>query len=168
MLADRPLRLAAVLAAAALALTACAETERTTPSSHATPVPVPTVQLTVNPAPTTPAAPTESGTAAPTGGATASATGGAKTGGNEVLATITNKFEPASLKVKKGTKVTWKAEGAHSVTSGTPESGKDEKGPMDSPIPFTTYSVTFDKAGTFPYYCIPHASLGMVGEIVVS
>ncbi|HWL34786.1 MAG TPA: plastocyanin/azurin family copper-binding protein [Frankiaceae bacterium] len=167
MLADRPLRLAAVLAAAALALTACAETERTKPSSHATAVPVPTVKLTVNPAPTTPAAPTESGTAAPTGGATASATGGAKPGGNEVLATITNKFEPGTLNVKKGTKVTWTAEGTHSVTSGS-DGKEDPKGPMKGPINFTTYSVTFKEAGTFPYYCIPHVSLGMVGEVVVS
>jgi len=30
-----------------------------------------------------------------------------------------------------------------------------------------TFSHTFDKAGTFELYCIPHKSLGMVAEIVV-
>jgi plastocyanin len=164
MLRDRPLRLAAALAAV-LALSACADTERIKPSSHATPVPVPTVKLTVNPAPTTPPAPSESGSAAPSG--SASATGGSKAGGNEVKALITNTFDPPSLKVKKGTKVTWTAEGAHSVTSGT-DGKEDPKGPMKGPIGFTSYSVTFDKAGTFPYFCIPHVSLGMVGEVVVS
>lgn len=165
MLADRPLRLAAVLAAAALALTACGETVRTKPSSHATPVPVPTVPLTVNPAPTTPAAPSESGTGAAS--ATASSTGGSKAGGNEVLAQGVT-FSPKSLNVKKGTKVTWTSDGTHSVTSGT-AAGGEEPGPMKSQIgSFKSYAVTFDKAGTFNYFCIPHASVGMQGEIVVA
>lgn len=29
------------------------------------------------------------------------------------------------------------------------------------------FSFTFDKAGTYKLYCIPHQSLGMVGKIVV-
>ncbi len=29
------------------------------------------------------------------------------------------------------------------------------------------FTTTFDKAGTYPLYCIPHQALGMTGEIVV-
>jgi plastocyanin len=30
-----------------------------------------------------------------------------------------------------------------------------------------TFEVTFNSAGTFPYYCSPHRSLGMEGTIIV-
>ncbi|HVF03385.1 MAG TPA: plastocyanin/azurin family copper-binding protein [Frankiaceae bacterium] len=168
MLAHRPLRLATVLVVAALALTACGEPrQRTLPSDKATPVAVGSVPATVYPSPTK-AVPSPTA-ASPTGSASASAspTGGGG-GGNEVLATATNKFDPVSLKVKKGTKVTWTAEGFHTVTSGTAKDGPDAAGPMKSPSGFKTYSVTFAKAGTFKYYCQPHATLGMEGEVVVS
>jgi plastocyanin len=167
MLADRPLRLATALAAT-LALAACSDKVRIQPSERATPVAVASVPSTVFPSPTT-----IPSSAAPTGGASAtpsaSATGGGGGGGGtEVKATATNKFEPASLKVKKGAKVTWTAEGFHTVTSGTAQGGPDPAGPMKSDMGFKTYTVTFDKAGTFKYYCQPHATLGMEGEIVVS
>jgi plastocyanin len=163
MRASRPFALAVT---ALLALTACGETHRIQPSSHATPRPVESVPATVFPSPTKPAepSPTATGSVAPT----ATATKGGGGGGNEVKATATNKFEPATLKVKKGTKVTWTAEGFHTVTSGTAKGGPDPSGPMNSEIGFKTYSVTFDKAGTFAYFCQPHASLGMEGEIVVT
>lgn len=166
MLADRPLRLAATALAAAFALSACSETTRITPNTeHATAVAVATVPATVYPAPTTPPppAPTGSGSAKPSPTATKAAGGG-----NTVLATGANTFDPQTLKVKKGAKVTWTAEGFHTVTSGTPESGPDPKGPMKGEGGFTTYSVTFKTAGTYKYFCEPHATLGMVGEIVVS
>ena len=167
MLADRPLRLAAVLVAvlvAALALTACGEKQRIVPSDKATARAVASVPATVYPSPTK-AAPTE------TPGATASATasptsGGTAGGGDKVLASAANKFEPASLKVKVGTTVTWTAQGYHTVTSGTPEAA-DPNGPMKGPGGFQTYSVKFTKAGTYKYYCDPHKTVGMVGEIVV-
>lgn len=166
MLAHRPLRLATVLVAA-LALTACGEPrQRTLPSDKATPVDVASVPATVYPSPTK-AVPSPTA-ASPTGSASASPTKGGGGGGNAVLATATNKFDPVSLKVKKGTKVTWTAEGFHTVTSGTAQGGPDAAGPMKSPMGFKTYSVTFAKAGTFKYYCQPHATLGMEGEVVVS
>ena len=165
MLAHRPLRLAVPALAAALALTACGETVRSSPTDKATPRAVPTVPSTVNPAPTKSAAPSASASAsvAPT----ASETGGGG-GGNEVAATAANKFDPATLTVKKGTKVTWTATGYHTVTSGDPATGADASGPMKSAAGFTTYSVTFDKPGTYKYFCQPHAGLGMAGEIVVT
>jgi plastocyanin len=162
MLAHRTLRLALALALP-FALTACGSTQRIKPTSKATPVPVGSIAPTVNPKPTTPPPPSESATAAPTGGATSAP----PAGGNDVKALVSNKFDPDSLSVKAGTKVTWTAEGFHSVTSGTPDK-PDASGPMNAQVGFTTYSVTFDKPGTYKYFCQPHGSLGMVGEIVVT
>lgn len=86
---------------------------------------------------------------------------------NEVQGTIGNKFEPAKLEIKVGDEVTWTLDGAHSVTGGT-NGQPDDSSPMKSDIGVPNYKATFDKEGTFPYYCIPHESLGMVGEIVVT
>jgi plastocyanin len=164
MLADRTLRLA-VAATAVLALTACGQTVRTTPTSKATPVNVPTFAPTVNPAPTTPPPASASGSTGPSGSASPSASGG----GNTVHAVggATNKFEPATLTVKAGTTVTWTADGYHSADSGTPPT-VDAKGPIHAPGGFTEHKVTFKTAGTYKYFCVPHASLNMVGEIVVT
>lgn len=61
-------------------------------------------------------------------------------------------YSPATLTVKKGTKVTWtnKDSAAHTVTAET-------EGP-DSPLmkQNETYSYTFNNVGTFSYYCKPH------------
>jgi plastocyanin len=167
MLADRTLRLAAALTAV-LALTACGETARTKPTSKATPVNVPTFKPTVNPAPTTPA-PSASGSESGTPSASATASGGSGGGGNAVKAVggATNKFEPATLTVKAGTTVTWTADGYHSANSGTPPT-VDAKGPIQAPGGFTTYAVTFKTPGTYKYFCVPHGSLGMTGQIVVT
>jgi plastocyanin len=165
MLAARPARLAVALVAS-FALSACGGgSDRIVPNAaKATPVDVPSVPATVYPAPTTnaPSAPASSGAA------TASATP-SKAAGNTVIATSANKFEPGTLTVKKGTKVTWTAEGFHSANSGDgAKAAVDAKGPIQAPMGFKTYSVTFDKPGTYPYFCQPHATLGMVGEIVVT
>lgn len=162
MLADRTTRLAVALALP-FVLTACGEKQRVVPSDKATPVAVPSVPSTVFPAPTTLAPTTEAPTAGPT---TVAPTGGGG-GGNAVEATATNTFDPKTLNVKVGAKVTWTASGFHTVTSGTPEA-PDAAGPLNSPMGFTTYEYTFTKAGTYKYFCQPHASLGMVGEVVVS
>jgi plastocyanin len=161
MLAHRTLRLALALALP-FALTACGSTQRIKPTSKATPVPVGSIPPTVFPKPTTPPPASESASAAPSGSASASSTP------NTVQALPVNKFDPASLTVKAGTKVTWTAAGGfHSVTSGTPDK-PDPSGPMNAQVGFQTYSVTFDKPGTYKYFCQPHGSLGMTGEIVVT
>ncbi|HEU0131465.1 MAG TPA: plastocyanin/azurin family copper-binding protein [Mycobacteriales bacterium] len=82
------------------------------------------------------------------------------------------KFDPPSITVAVGGKVTWTNTGGgfHTVTggdNGTP----DASSPVgDGVLDATgkTYSVTFDKAGTYAYFCRPHAGLGMKGEIVVA
>jgi plastocyanin len=170
MLRDRSSRLAAVLVAS-FALVACGQEARIKPTAVATPVGVPSVPATVFPKPTT-AAPTApasgSATAAPTGSATASPTGGGGGGGGvEVKGTMTNKFEPETVTIKAGEKVTWVAEGFHSANSGKAPN-VDPKGPIQSEMGFKTYTVTFKEKGTFEYFCQPHATLGMVGKIVVT
>lgn len=74
-------------------------------------------------------------------------------------------FTPEAIKVKTGTKVTWTNQDGvgHTVTS---EDGGDKI--MDSKLldKGDSYSVTFTKAGTFPYYCKPHTY--MKGTVVVT
>ena len=159
-------RLAVVLALP-LVLTACAEKERVVPTEHATPRAVASVPATVFPAPSSLApTPEPSESSSASGGEATEAPSG---GGNEVKAAGV-KFEPGTLKVKAGTKVTWtSAPGEfHSVTSGEPSSGPAAGGPLNAPVGFTTFSYTFAKAGTYKYFCQPHASVGMTGEVVVS
>lgn len=74
-------------------------------------------------------------------------------------------FEPAAIKIKVGTKVTWtnKDSVAHTVTTddGAPEvidSGLFGKN--------KSYSFTFNRAGTYNYYCQPHPY--MKGTVIVT
>jgi len=74
-------------------------------------------------------------------------------------------FTPSSITVKKGTTVTWTNQDStpHTVTS----SGSGEKA-MDSQdlAQGGTYSVTFDTAGTYEYFCTIHPN--MTGTVTVT
>ena len=91
-------------------------------------------------------------------------------------------FAPSSLRVKPGDTVKWVWEtDFHSVTSGNGSTGKadgkfcsDVKAPSAKscevgPLADTgaTYSFTFKKKGTFPYFCRAHYPGGMKGSVVV-
>jgi plastocyanin len=81
-----------------------------------------------------------------------------------VTVTIQNfAFDPSNLTVKTGTTVTWtNMDGVnHTVTSDTGlfDSGELGKG--------GTFSFTFDKAGVYTYYCVPHHSK-MQGTVTVT
>lgn len=92
-------------------------------------------------------------------------------------------FDPATLPIHVGDTVRWMwASDLHSVVSGTvdplPTNTEHPDGLFCSPsntncstlqVSFTgaTYEHTFTTAGTFPYFCAPHGSLGMVGTIMV-
>ncbi|MDF1611636.1 cupredoxin domain-containing protein [Stygiobacter electus] len=76
-------------------------------------------------------------------------------------------FNPATINVSVGAKVTWtnKDNTIHTVTSGTPgspngifDSGDIGKG--------GTFTYTFNTKGTFNYYCKPHSS-SMRGTVIV-
>ncbi len=76
------------------------------------------------------------------------------------------KFIPDEIDIKAGTTVIWTNEDvvAHTVTHRV----KVEDQLFASPLlaPGDTFSYTFDKAGTYPFYCMPHPF--MTGSVVVS
>jgi plastocyanin len=85
-------------------------------------------------------------------------------------------FLPASLTVPVGTTVYWFwVSDGHTVTSGagglpdgtfcSPSDGDCTSGNLSNIG--TMYQHTFATVGTFPYFCVPHYSVGMKGTIVV-
>jgi plastocyanin len=111
------------------------------------------------------------------GGALLLASGGrasAQSKNAEIDGTAANKWEPANVTVPVGGTVTFKiSSGApHPVKSGTPPSGDnafDSSGCQLAQMGQNGASckVTFKKAGTYPYFCEVHYSLGMTGTITV-
>ena len=80
---------------------------------------------------------------------------------------FTNTFSPSSLTINVGDTVTWVwAAPEHSTTSGNSctADGKWDSGVQNDPFSF---SFTFTSAGTYPYFCTVHCSIGMTGQIVV-
>ncbi|MFB6196487.1 MAG: plastocyanin/azurin family copper-binding protein [Haloplanus sp.] len=87
-------------------------------------------------------------------------------------------FDPVGLHVEPGDTVEWINEsGKHSTTAYTTDNPRYDGGrripegadTWDSGVleeSGATFSYTFEKPGTYDYYCIPHRSLGMVGRIV--
>ena len=77
-------------------------------------------------------------------------------------------FSPSSVTIHTGDQVrwTWSSSG-HSTTSGSPG---QPNGIWDSGIhnQGATFTRTFNSAGTFPYYCVPHGGCcAMVGTVTV-
>lgn len=74
-----------------------------------------------------------------------------------------NLFQPQNLSINAGTTVVWTNNGnaPHTATSDTGvwDSGTFTRG--------QTSSRTFDTPGSFPYHCLFHQGLGMVGTITV-
>jgi plastocyanin len=74
------------------------------------------------------------------------------------------KFNPAELKVSRGTTVKWvnnEKRTAHSVLFLGPEGSESERF-----FPGESFSRTFDKPGSYPYRCGPHEE--MKGRIEVT
>jgi plastocyanin len=89
-------------------------------------------------------------------------------------------FTPATLPIRVGDTVRWVWESSfHNVVSGSVVNGVGTAdglfcSPNDTACGSApilnmgdSYQHTFPAAGTFPYFCSPHASTGMVGTIVV-
>ncbi|KAA2283208.1 PQQ-dependent sugar dehydrogenase [Candidatus Nitrosocosmicus agrestis] len=77
-------------------------------------------------------------------------------------------YSPNPIEINVGQTVTWYNGDtiSHTVTSGA--DGDPDEGTLfdsDAIIPSQYYSLTFNQAGDFPYYCIYHPT--MVGEVVV-
>ena len=91
-----------------------------------------------------------------------STTTNTSTGDSTNTVTISNMtFSPASLTVKVGTTVTWVNNDGftHTVTG-------DNGGPNGQVAGGSSYSFTFNTAGSFPYHCSIHA--GMNGTVTVT
>ena len=77
-------------------------------------------------------------------------------------------YIPFNAAISVGDEVTWSNDdtAAHTVTSGTPADGPD--GTFDSSLFMagTTFSVTFDEAGDYPYFCMVHP--WMTGNVSVT
>lgn len=83
--------------------------------------------------------------------------------------TINNfSFQPQNLTITAGDTVRWRnIGGSHTTTSGNNciVDGKWNSGVLATGQSFTTI---FNSPGTYPYFCIPHCSSGMVGSITVN
>ena len=77
-----------------------------------------------------------------------------------------NCYVPSLIVIEKGKQVTWVNEDSafHSVTSGFYDAPDDlfDSGHLD---PFESYTVTFDEAGTYDYFCTLHP--WMKGQVIV-
>ena len=78
-----------------------------------------------------------------------------------------NTFNPATVRIKVGQTVRWTwGGGSHDVVSGTSctDDGKFKSG---APMSGGTFEHKFETAGTYPYFCTPHCTMGMTGEVIV-
>ncbi len=75
-------------------------------------------------------------------------------------------YIPSLIVIEKGKQVTWVNEDSafHSVTSGYYDDPTDlfDSGHLD---PFESYTLTFDEAGTYDYFCTLHP--WMKGQVIV-
>jgi plastocyanin len=95
----------------------------------------------------------------------------------EIDGTVANKWEPATVTIKPGGTVTFKISGGppHPVKSGTAQSAPNGDDKFDTSgctqdkmsKVGATCTVKIAKAGTYPYFCQIHYSLGMTGTITV-
>lgn len=82
---------------------------------------------------------------------------------SEVIIEISNfAFRPGTITVKKGTTVTW----TNKDSIGHNAAADDASWKIAILSSGQSGSVTFDKAGTYPYHCTPHPF--MKGAIVVT
>ena len=92
--------------------------------------------------------------------------GGDRRAAGTAVAIVDFAFDPSTIEVGAGSTVTWTNEDGvtHTVTAGTP--GSAEETFDESLDGGASAEVTFDEAGTFPYFCAIHTD--MTGEVVVS
>ncbi len=77
-------------------------------------------------------------------------------------------YDPTQANITVGTTVNWTNddENPHTVTSGNPKTGPDDQFDSGFMVAGDTFSWTFEKAGTYDYFCILHP--WMTGSVVVS
>jgi plastocyanin len=93
--------------------------------------------------------------------------------------TNTMTYTPDTVRVQVGETVRWKnsSDVMHTVTADPGEAFADESVRLpDGASPFNsgtltpsqTFEHTFETAGTYRYFCIPHEAVGMRGTVIVS
>lgn len=111
--------------------------------------------------------------------ASSAGTGASANPAATVKMTNNNTFDPATLTISKGATVAWDNISAtvHSATFDPSKAANKSDAvlpagvtPFDSGMiqPGAKWSHTFDTAGTYKYFCIPHESMGMLGTITVT
>lgn len=78
-------------------------------------------------------------------------------------------FAPTDLWIDEGTEVTfeWTGNQSHNVLFEEMPDGAGVSGHEPKELGSFTFSVTFDTAGVYKYFCQPHKGLGMLGAIAV-
>lgn len=123
---------------------------------------------------------TTGGAAAQTGGALAQpVANGAASQATTVTMNDALKFDPAVITVPKGTTVEFKnaSSSVHTVTCDPSKAAVAADAvlpsgaqPFDSGVlnPGQSFKYTFDVAGDYTYFCIPHETVGMIGKVKVT
>lgn len=86
-------------------------------------------------------------------------------GRHVVCMTGANTFEPRTLEIAVGDTVVWINQGGTHNTEAEDGSWKSDIAGPDKRV---NHVQTFDEAGSFDYFCLPHKSMGMIGTITVS
>jgi plastocyanin len=76
---------------------------------------------------------------------------------------VNNAFSPATITVPVGSTVTWQWN-----SSGVTHNVTFQDGVTSGNMNTGSFPRTFDTAGTFPYLCTIHGSLGMTGTVTVT
>ena len=87
------------------------------------------------------------------------------TGQVVVVQLLDFEFSPPELRIEVGTTVRWTNTTStfHTVTPDGHAGWSEWQTAGQS----ESFEVTFNEAGTYPYYCAPHRGLGMAGTIIV-
>ena len=89
---------------------------------------------------------------------------GAEAAGEGVEVAIPGRlYAPGELDALAGQTVTWRNADSTSHTVSSEDDAFDS-GYLSSG---STFAHTFSSTGTFPYFCSPHATLGMTGRVIV-
>jgi plastocyanin len=82
---------------------------------------------------------------------------------------LANSFDPMALSISVGTKVVWvnKDNATHGIVSGRPRDVVHDFPQSNNLKLNDKHEVTFDRPGTFPYFCNIHPEVHGVGEIIV-
>ncbi|MEM7165659.1 MAG: plastocyanin/azurin family copper-binding protein [Planctomycetota bacterium] len=84
---------------------------------------------------------------------------------------VDNAFTPEHVTIFAGDRIRWQwIEGSHTATSGASSNPADNPGALFnafSTVAQPVFTHVFADAGFFPYFCVPHETIGMIGSVTV-